>query len=74
METFIKKLFVFGGVDSSHSLGTLIEWKRIKQNKVSITVSSSSHSLGTLIEWKHYYLIPVEVFSPGKFPLAGDIN
>ncbi len=40
-------------VKSSHSLGTLIEWKlAFATRSVTDFTSPSSHSLGTLIEWK----------------------
>ncbi len=71
-------------VFSSHSLGTLIEWKHLKLLLHVLTgILTSSHSLGTLIEWKPDGTITVEQYralaSAGVvfvevFPLAGDIN
>ncbi len=37
---------------SSHSLGTLIEWKRNLRFTCKLVRLCRSHSLGTLIEWK----------------------
>ncbi len=59
-------------VKGPHSLGTLIEWKRIEPSYINMEIGSP-HSLGTLIEWKLkkrkvcYFLLI-------KSPLAGDIN
>ena len=35
-----------------HSLGTLIEWKRLRSHKSPLSNINCPHSLGTLIEWK----------------------
>ncbi len=41
-----------GFTGCSHSLGTLIEWKRRIIEDTILEVAVCSHSLGTLIEWK----------------------
>ena len=51
METSCHRFLPICPVLRPHSLGTLIEWKHVK-NKIPRMNKSSPHSLGTLIEWK----------------------
>ncbi len=51
METNFSECSLRDGLELSHSLGELIEWKLAIVNQKSFE-SSLSHSLGELIEWK----------------------
>jgi len=61
-----------GSIPSPHSLGKLIEWKRVVKSRQP-SIIYSPHSLGKLIEWKHD-----PSFRPRKqavqSPLAGETN